>query len=361
MATGETSESFGKRMGEIVSNGFTSVGIAVGSATGLFNTMATFKVPKTSQEIADAAGLKERYVREWLGAMVTGGIVDIESDSDAERYILPQHRHRHVCTDGGEGTMAVMTEAVPMVCEAYKEILNCFKKDGPKGVPYTKYTLHPPWSDGIATRRLKEKPPSFMTDKEKFRNILETSSTVCDVGCGSGAALCYLARDFPKSQFHGIDINEKTIMAARSRADSMQLSNVTFHLGDATVMSQDWNSKFDIVYVMDVIHDVGRPDLLLKEIRRLVKDDGYFIMEDVAGHTKHAENIDRPLAPLLYTVSLFRCMPTSLYTEGGFGLGAMWGQEKALEILAENGFKCIDSGESGKFNYTFYCKKTDNV
>ncbi|XP_077994958.1 S-adenosylmethionine-dependent methyltransferase Rv2258c-like [Glandiceps talaboti] len=319
--------------------------------------MTMFGEPKTSHEIADAAGLKERYVREWLGAMVTSRIVDIQSDSNEERYFLPQYRYKHLCSKDGGGVQAVLLEGIPMICEVYKDILECFKKDGPRGVPYMNYTLHPPWSDSMATRSLQEKPPSFLTDREELRRILETSSTVCDVGCGSGAALCYIARDFPKCEFHGIDINEKTIVAAKSRAEAMQLSNVTFHHHDATVMSQDWNSKFDIVYCMDVIHDVGRPDLLLKEIRRLVKDDGYFIMFDIAGHTKHADNLDRPLAATNYIVSLFRCMPTSLSTEGGFGLGAMWGQERALEILAENGFKCFDYDEIGTLNIAFYCKK----
>ncbi|XP_077995021.1 S-adenosylmethionine-dependent methyltransferase Rv2258c-like [Glandiceps talaboti] len=362
MATGmnddDHGESFGNRMVEIVQHGFASVGIAVGSTTGLFNTMATFDEPKTSREIADTAGLKERYVREWLGAMVTSKIVDIQSDTEVERYFLPRHRHKYLCSSkDGEGEQAILLEGIPMVCEVYKDVLECFKKDGPRGVTYAKYTLQPPWTDTITMRNLQERAPKFLTDRDELRRILESSSTVYEVGCGSGAALCYLARDFPKCEFHGIDVNKKTVMAAKLHADSMQLTNVTFHLGDASVTSQDWNAKFDIVYCMDVIHDVGRPDLLLKEIKRLLKDDGYFIMQDAAGHTKHADNLDRPLATIDYIISLFRCMPTSLYTEGGFGLGAMWGQERAFEILAEYGFNCFDSKENGQTSRVFYCSK----
>jgi hypothetical protein len=42
--------------------------VSVGHRMGLFDAMAEL-VPSTSQQIADAAGLNERYVREWLGAM----------------------------------------------------------------------------------------------------------------------------------------------------------------------------------------------------------------------------------------------------------------------------------------------------
>ena len=46
--------------------------------------------PATSAQIADAAGLNERYVREWLGGMTTGQVVDY--DADAATYSLPAHR-----------------------------------------------------------------------------------------------------------------------------------------------------------------------------------------------------------------------------------------------------------------------------
>ena len=46
--------------------------ISIGHQVGLFDLLA--KLPAaTSEEIADAAGLQERYVREWLGAMDGAG------------------------------------------------------------------------------------------------------------------------------------------------------------------------------------------------------------------------------------------------------------------------------------------------
>src|SRR5437868_3316619 len=48
--------------------------IDIGHRTGLFSAAAAG--PATSHELADRAGLTERYVREWLAAMVTGGIFE---------------------------------------------------------------------------------------------------------------------------------------------------------------------------------------------------------------------------------------------------------------------------------------------
>jgi hypothetical protein len=48
-----------------------------------------------------------------------------------------------------------------------------------------------------------------------------------------------------------------------------------------------------------------------------------------------------PIGPFLYTISCMHCMTVSL-AQGGAGLGAMWGQEKAKEMLEEAGFKEVE-------------------
>lgn len=60
--------------------------MSVGHRTGLFDAMSGVP-PATARDIADAAGLNERYVREWLGAMVTARVVEVDPDTD--RYVLP--------------------------------------------------------------------------------------------------------------------------------------------------------------------------------------------------------------------------------------------------------------------------------
>ena len=64
-------EAFGAKMTAILNGASAALMLSVGHQLGLFDTMATLP-PSTSQEIANAAGLDERYVREWLGAMTTG-------------------------------------------------------------------------------------------------------------------------------------------------------------------------------------------------------------------------------------------------------------------------------------------------
>ena len=53
------------------------------------------------------------------------------------------------------------------------------------------------------------------------------------------------------------------------------------------------------------------------------------------------ENVEHPLGPALYTASIFHCMSVSL-ANGGPGLGAMWGEQTALELLSAAGFRDVE-------------------
>ena len=67
---------------------------SIGHRSGLFDTLAELP-PATSEAIAQAAGLHERYVREWLAAMVVGSFVEYEKQE--QTYLLPKE-HAAVLT-----------------------------------------------------------------------------------------------------------------------------------------------------------------------------------------------------------------------------------------------------------------------
>ncbi|XP_077866021.1 S-adenosylmethionine-dependent methyltransferase Rv2258c-like [Saccoglossus kowalevskii] len=124
-------KEFEQRMMKILNDGVIALGISIGSASGLFETMAEFNGPRSSSEIADAAGLKERYVREWLGAMVTSDIVEV--DPKKHTYFLPPYRAKSLSRNRGNGCVATVSDGVPLLAGVFQDILNCMKKDGPAG------------------------------------------------------------------------------------------------------------------------------------------------------------------------------------------------------------------------------------
>ena len=70
-------EAFSEKLLTALNYGSLSLMMSIGHRTGIFDTMRSMP-PSTSGEVAKASGLDERYVREWLGAMVTAGVIDVD-------------------------------------------------------------------------------------------------------------------------------------------------------------------------------------------------------------------------------------------------------------------------------------------
>ena len=132
-------------------------------------------------------------------------------------------------------------------------------------------------------------------------NKLEENIKVLDVGCGSGRALNLMAKTFPSSYFTGYDFSKEAIQNASNEAQKLGLTNTTFEQQDAAHF--DHQDQFDFITAFDAIHDQANPEKVLKNIRRSIKPNGTFLMQDIAGSSKLENNMSHPLAPYLYTIS----------------------------------------------------------
>ncbi len=81
-------------------------------------------------------------------------------------------------------------------------------------------------------------------------------------------------------------------------------------------------------------------------------------MIDIDAASQQAGNMDHPMGPFLYTVSLMHCMPVGLFDQGR-GLGMMWGREQAVSLLDQAGFRHIQVLEMAHdpFNVHYLCRK----
>ena len=179
--------------------------------------------------------------------------------------------------------------------------------------------------------------PIFPGLKEK----LESGIRVLDFGCGSGSPSLLMAAAFPKSEFYGFDFSEQAIDRATEKATQRNLKNAHFKVQDCANIGEEYTEYFDFITAFDTIHDQAYPDKALAEAYKVLKKGGGFSMVDIDAHSDVGDNMNLPFGPLKYVISLFHCMPVSLYFEGGAGLGVCWGKELAFEMLAKAGF--IDS------------------
>jgi hypothetical protein len=199
---------------------------SVGHRTGLFDAMAGL-APSTSGEIAAAAGLDERYVREWLGAMVTGGIVEHDPE---DGHLRPPARAREVADEGGLAeNIAVTAQWIPLLGSVEDGIVESFREGG--GVPYSAYPrFHEVMAEESAQTVVAALTGSILPLVPGLTDRLEAGIDVLDLGCGSGRALTLMARTYPKSRFTGYDISEEGI--ARAREGAQGLGNVRFEVRD---------------------------------------------------------------------------------------------------------------------------------
>jgi 2-polyprenyl-3-methyl-5-hydroxy-6-metoxy-1,4-benzoquinol methylase len=327
-------DEFSTRAIDILNKASIAVMMSVGHRTGLFEVMAGLP-PSTSEQIALAAGLKERYVREWLGAMVTGRIVDY--DSEHATYYLPPEHAAFLTKAGLTNNIACFAQLIPLFCGVEDEIVGSFRNGG--GVAYSSYRRFPE-----VMRELSS--PTFdilLVDKilalaPRLTDSLQRGIDVLDVGCGSGHSTNVMARAFPKSRFVGYDFIEEQIAAASAEAMEWQLSNVRFAVKDVAML--DEAAQYDLVTAFDSVHDQAQPTVLLERISTALRPVGTFVMWDVAASSRLEKNLDNPLGPFLYTCSCMHCMTVSL-AQNGEGLGAVWGEEKARAMLATAGLSVI--------------------
>jgi 2-polyprenyl-3-methyl-5-hydroxy-6-metoxy-1,4-benzoquinol methylase len=334
----ERAEAFAGRMLEMLNGGALMVMTSVGHRTGLFDALGELD-GATSHELAEAAGLDERYVREWLGAMTAGRIVEL--DPETGRYGLPAEHAAWLTRAASPDNLAVEAQWITALSNVEDDIVECFRSGG--GVPYERYPrFHEVMAEESAQTVLSVLLSHILPLVPGMSEKLDDGATLLDLGCGRGRALLQLAERFPASSFRGYDLSRDAIEFARAQAAEHGLENASFDQRDLSTFDVDAEAEaFDFVTTFDAVHDQAKPLALLKGIRRTLKPDGTYLMQDIQGSSHHHENIDHPGGPLLYMISCMHCMTVSL-AQGGDGLGAMWGEQKARELLAEAGFSSVD-------------------
>jgi ubiquinone/menaquinone biosynthesis C-methylase UbiE len=326
-----TTERFSERTLQIINDAALALMMSVGHRTGLFDCMSTLPA-STLAQIAAAAQLNERYVREWLGAMVTGGIVD--HDPKAETYFLPPEHAACLTRAASPNNVAVTAQWIAVLGGVEDAVVDAFRHG--RGVPYSAYRrFHAVMADESQQTVVEGLRDHILPLATGLTARLERGIDVLDVACGSGRAVIAMAEAFPNSRFAGIDLSAEAIAAGRAEISRRRVRNASLIHGDAGDLWLD--DSFHLVTAFDAIHDQSRPARVLDRIRAALRPGGVLLIQDVAGHTRLADNAGMPLAPFQYTISCMHCMSVSL-AAGGPGLGAMWGREKALEMLEAAGF-----------------------
>lgn len=349
----ETAEEFAGRMVGALDSASLAILLSIGHQTGLLDTMAGLPAA-TSAEVAEAAGLNERYVREWLGGMTTGQVV--EYDAGTATYSLPAHRAGVLTRAAGPDNLALVATFIPLLSEVEQKIIGCVRAGG--GLPYSEFprfhALMAQMSGVVFDAALID---VVLPLADGLVERLRSGAEVADFGCGSGHAINLMARAFPASRFTGVDFSDEAIATGRDEAARLGLPNASFESHNLAEL--DKVAAYDVITVFDAIHDQAQPARVLQNIHRALRPGGVLLMADVKASSRLEENVGVPLRTYLYTTSMMHCMTVSLAMDGA-GLGAVWGRQLAESMLADAGFDdvVVAEVESDPINNYYIARKS---
>ncbi len=303
----------GKALGDLAGTMATVLAI-LGDRLGLFKALANAG-PATSAELAERAGVSERYTREWLYGMHAAGY--LHHDRERASFALPAEHAEVLAIEGGPFFVAGGYQTLSGELRMLDRLSETFRSGG--GVPQTAYPddtvegirrFSLPWYEH---QLVQQWIPALDGAHEKLR----AGASYAEVGCGAGQALIKLAQTYPRSNFVGYDSFDGAIERARRAAEQTGLADrVRFELLDA---ADGLPEQYDLISTFDVVHDAIDPAGLLRAIRRALKPDGTYLMLEMRCADDPADN-NGPIGTLLYGISILYCMTTSLAHDGA-GLG----------------------------------------
>ena len=333
----------GKMLGDL-GGAFSVPTVRIGMRLGLFAALQNG--PVTAAELAArTGGLAERYVREWGLAQAANGYVLY--DAATERFSLSAEQALVFVVQDSPVYLAGAFELAAAMIEAEPKVEECFRHGS--GLRWgdhagclfcaTGQFFRPGYVNNIVQNWL----PALDGVEAKLR----TGARVADVGCGVGFSTLLMAEAYPQSSFVGFDFHEPSILAARGHALKHGIGNrVRFEAVAAKEIAED---GFDLITMYDCLHDMGDPAGCAAHMRRILSNDGTWMIVEPNAGDKPVDNMN-PVGRLFYNASTMICIPTSLEQEIGEGLGAQAGEWRLSEIIKQGGFGSVRRATDGPFN-----------
>lgn len=321
------------KQGELV-----SLMIHLGDRLGIYRTLMG-RGPVTVSELAEASGLKERWLLEWLRGQAAAGLIRYHGAENGEepRFELVDvaaavlaNEESSVAFAGGAFGYPPSHDVIDGLAEAFRTGVGLsYQQLGPCAAHRTERMLGP-WTRQALVPRII---PALDGVEERLSDGID----VVDVGCGGGVALLSLARAFPTSRFVGIDPSEHAIDIARERTREAEAANVEWRIARGEELPGE--PSFDLVVTFDCVHDMTRPDLVIAAIRRAIRHDGTWLIKDIRSSPRFEDNLRNPMLALLYGFSVSACMSSALSEPDGLGLGTLgFNPAVAERMVREGGF-----------------------
>jgi len=322
---------------------FDLYGVYLGDRLGLYRALAD-RGPSTSAELADAAGINERYAREWLEQQAATGILEVE-DTDAapeqRRFVLPPG-HDEVLLDETSLSFAASLAQSAVVYAPADELVDAFRSG--EGLTSERFGPDAHLVQARSTRPLFEHLlggewlPAIPDVHDRL--AADPPARVADVACGCGWSSIAIARAYPKVSVDGIDLDAASIdEAPKNVAGTDVEERVQFHCRNAA--DAEFAESFDLVTIFEALHDMSRPVDVLRTIRGMLADGGSVLIADERTEDSfRAPTTD--LERLYYGFSILTCLPSGMVGPDAAGTGTVMRADTLRRYATEAGFSRVD-------------------
>jgi SAM-dependent methyltransferase len=305
--------------------------IHLGDRLGLYRALADVG-ETTSDELAAATGLHERWVREWLRGNAAAELV---ASDDGVTFALAPEAVPVLVDEDTSVMFAAGAFGAPMDPSIVDELADAFRTGvglpydrlGPSGAHRTERMLGP-WARIALV-------PTIVPALDGVHDKLERGARVADVGCGAGVALDALARAYPRSTFDGFELSAHALDRARTRLG--HLDNVELHHRRAEELPA--GVDYDLVLTFDCLHDMTQPMAALQAIRGAIAGDGTLLVKDIRSTGDWRADRRNPMLAMMFGFSVSACMSSALSEPGGAGLGTLgFNTGVAEQMVRDAGF-----------------------
>jgi len=330
--------------------------VYLGVRLGLYRALAD-RGPLTPSGLAEAAGVDQRYAREWLEQQAATAILevdDVTADAEARRYTLPEGHDEALLDAASLNFIAPATQLLVACTRPLDDLVQAYRTGA--GVPYARYGTDLHEGQAGFTRPMFDQLlgaqwfPAMPEIDARLR--ADPPARVADLACGEGRSSIAIARAYPKAHVDGIDSDEAPISAARRHLEGSGVEDrVAFHVCDAAALEP--SGDHDLVHIVESLHDMSQPVEVLSAARGLLAAGGAVLVGDERvgdDFTAPADDLER----FYYGFSILHCLPVGMVGDNAAGTGTVMRPGTVRQYAEAAGFSSVEVAPMDNDFYRYY-------
>jgi 2-polyprenyl-3-methyl-5-hydroxy-6-metoxy-1,4-benzoquinol methylase len=314
-------------------------GVYLGDRLGLYRALESEAL--TAEDLARRCSIHPRYARVWLEQQAVASVLTVDDASAPaarRRYRLSPSNARVVLHASDANHLAPLARMIVGIGGVIEEVVQAYREG--TGVPYAHYGPDFRHGQGGINR------PAFTTALvedwlpaiPQMSARLGRGGRVADLGCGQGWSAIAVARAFPEANVWGVDCDLASIEDARGFASEAGVP-VRFECASAAALAD--YGPFDLVMLLEVLHDLARPVEVLAAARKALAPDGAVLVADEAVAEKFSAPGD-DLERMMYGWSITHCLPTQMCEQPSAAIGTVIREDAVRDLAREAGFETVN-------------------